>query len=70
MAVTSHRLRRHLGIKAEGLPQLPPQWTVVNDWEVGVTAPGNVIVVSMPSLLDPALAPDGHHVRAEGSEPL
>jgi phytoene dehydrogenase-like protein len=27
-----------------------------------IDAPGNVIVVSMPSLLDPSLAPTGRHV--------
>lgn len=53
----------HLGITGEGLEHLPPQWTVVNDWSRGIDAPGNVIVVSMPSKLDPALAPARHHVR-------
>lgn len=35
--------------------------------------PGNVIVVSVPSLLDPSLAPDGHHVihaYTAGNEPF
>ena len=62
----------HLGIRAEGLDELPPQWTVVNDWDVGIDAPGNVIVVSMPSKLDPGLAPPGYHVihaYGAGNEP-
>ena len=53
----------HLGIDAAGLPDnLPPQWTVAQDWSLPIDAPGNVIVVSVPSLLDPSLAPPGRHV--------
>ena len=46
---------------------------VVNSWDVPIDAPGNVIVVSVPSLLDPSLAPDGHHVihaYTAGNEPF
>ena len=63
----------HLGVRADALPtDLPPQWTVVNSWDVPIDAPGNVIVVSVPSLLDPDLAPPGHHVihaYTAGNEP-
>lgn len=63
----------HLGVKADVLPKdLPPQWTVVNDWNVPIDHPGNVIVVSMPSKLDPDLAPEGYHVihaYTAGNEP-
>mmetsp|Transcript_25062 Transcript_25062/g.83337 ORF Transcript_25062/g.83337 Transcript_25062/m.83337 type:complete len:239 (+) Transcript_25062:1369-2085(+) len=53
----------HLGVRADAMPpDLPPQWTVVNSWDVPIDAPGNVIVVSVPSILDPSLAPEGHHV--------
>ena len=50
----------------------PPQWTVVRDWSLGIDAPGNVVVVSVPSKLDPSLAPEGHHVihaYTAGNEP-
>jgi len=64
----------HLGVKADVMPaDLPPQWTVVNSWDVPIDAPGNVIVVSVPSLLDPSLAPEGHHVihaYTAGNEPF
>jgi len=64
----------HLGVKADCMPaDLPPQWTVVNSWDVPIDAPGNVIVVSVPSLLDPSLAPEGHHVihaYTAGNEPF
>ena len=63
----------HLGVKADVMPKdLPPQWTVVNSWDVPIDAPGNVIVVSVPSLLDPSLAPDGYHTihaYTAGNEP-
>ena len=50
----------------------PAQWTVVRDWELGIDAPGNVVVVSCPSKLDPSLAPPGYHVihaYGAGNEP-
>jgi phytoene dehydrogenase-like protein len=52
----------HLGIDAEGLPSdLACHHLVVNDWESGVAAPQNVVAISIPSLLDPSLAPPGKH---------
>jgi len=64
----------HLGVRADALPKdLPPQWTVVNSWDVPIDHPGNVIVVSVPSLLDPSLAPEGHHcihAYTAGNEPF
>ena len=45
---------------------------IVNDWEKGVTAPQNVVVVSIPSVLDPSLAPPRKHnihVYTPGNEP-
>jgi phytoene dehydrogenase-like protein len=63
----------HLGIDAQGLPpNLACHYIVVNDWEKGVTAPQNVVLVSIPSLLDPSLAPSGKHVihvYTPGNEP-
>ena len=63
----------HLGINAEGLPpDLACHYIVVNDWEKGVTAPQNVVLVSIPSLLDSSLAPPGKHVihaYTPGNEP-
>lgn len=47
-------------------------YIVVNDWELGITAPQNVVVISIPSILDPSLAPPGKHVihvYTPGNEP-
>ena len=57
----------HAGIDASALPKeaseaLPAQWVVVDSWERGVEAPRNVVLVSVPSLLDPSLAPTGKHI--------
>src|SRR5579883_121687 len=52
----------HLGIDAAGLPpDLECHYLIVNDWDVGVDAPQNVVAVSIPSVLDPDLAPPGKH---------
>ena len=63
----------HLGIDAKDLPtDLQCHYILVNDWEKGVTAPQNVVVVSIPTVLDPSLAPPGKHVihvYTPGNEP-
>ncbi|HEY9764249.1 MAG TPA: NAD(P)/FAD-dependent oxidoreductase [Trichocoleus sp.] len=63
----------HLGIDGTGLPpNLACHYIVVNDWSRGVTAPQNVVLISIPSLLDPSLAPPGKqaiHVYTPGNEP-
>ena len=60
-------LHLHLGIDGSGLPTtpteaFPAQWASVADWGVGVDAPRNMVLVSMASMLDSSLAPDGCHV--------
>ena len=66
-------LHLHVGIDAADLPaDIAPQWTVCQSWQQPIDAPGNVIVVSVPSLLDPNLAPAGRHVvhaYTAGNEP-
>ncbi|NJN24293.1 MAG: carotene isomerase, partial [Acaryochloridaceae cyanobacterium RL_2_7] len=54
-------------------PNLDCHYIVVNDWESGVTAEQNVIAISIPSLLDPDLAPEGKHnvhVYTPATEPF
>lgn len=59
----------HAGIDAAGLPEkpsadFPAQWAVVRNWDgpEGVEDPRNIVLCSMPSLIDPSLAPEGKHV--------
>jgi phytoene dehydrogenase-like protein len=63
----------HLGINAKNIrADLACHYIYVKDWELGITAPQNVVLVSIPSLLDPSLAPDGKHVihvYTPGNEP-
>ncbi|NEZ57862.1 phytoene desaturase family protein [Adonisia turfae] len=62
----------HLGIDATGLDQLACHYIVVNDWSQGIDAPQNLVLISIPSVLDPNLAPDGKHtihVYTPGNEP-
>ncbi|MGG6268012.1 phytoene desaturase family protein [Leptolyngbya sp. AN03gr2] len=62
----------HLGIDAQGLDSIACHHIVVNDWDLGITAPQNVVLISIPSILDPSLAPPGKHaihVYTPGNEP-
>ncbi|ABA22285.1 Amine oxidase [Trichormus variabilis ATCC 29413] len=52
----------HLGIRADGLENLTGHHVVVNDSGVDITTPGNTCMISIPSVWDAALAPEGHHV--------
>ena len=64
----------HLGIDATGLPDdLEIHHIYVEDWDRGVTAEQNMVLVSIASVLDPSLAPEGKHVihaYTPGNEPL
>uniref|UniRef100_A0A2N9EJQ0 Amine oxidase domain-containing protein n=1 Tax=Fagus sylvatica TaxID=28930 RepID=A0A2N9EJQ0_FAGSY len=64
----------HLGFDAEGIREdLGIHHIVVNDWERGVDADQNVVLISVPSVLSPNLAPPGKHVLhayLPGTEPF
>ena len=55
-------LHWHVGLRGEGLDQLPMHHVWVGDWERGIGAERNMVVLSMPSLLDSSRAPAGHQV--------
>lgn len=63
----------HLGIDATHIrSDLACHYIVVNDWEKGITTPQNIVVISIPSVLDSSLAPSGKHVihaYTPGNEP-
>ena len=62
----------HLGIDATGLENLACHYIVVNDWGRGIDAAQNLVLISIPSMLDPGLAPAGKHtvhVYTPGNEP-
>lgn len=61
----------HVGIDAADL-DLDCHYIVVNDWEKGVAAAQNLVLISIPSVLDRNLAPPGKHaihVYTPGNEP-
>ncbi|VVB00006.1 unnamed protein product [Arabis nemorensis] len=64
----------HLGFDAEGIADdLEIHHIVVNDWDRGVDADQNVVLISVPSVLSPNLAPPGKHVLhayLPGTEPF
>ena len=55
-------LHWHVGLRGDGLDHLPVHHVWVGDWQRGIGAERNMVVLSMPSLLDPQLAPSGHHM--------
>lgn len=60
----------HLGIRAEGLEGLTGHHVVVHDATKDITEPGNTCMISIPSVWDANLAPEGHHtVHAYTLEP-
>lgn len=63
----------HLGIDATDIrADLACHYIVVNDWAKGINAPQNVVLISIPSVLDPSLAPPGKHTihaYTPGNEP-
>lgn len=52
----------HLGIRADGLEDLTGHHVVVHDSSQDITTPGNTCMISIPTVWDQNLAPEGHHV--------
>ncbi|MEM1310861.1 MAG: NAD(P)/FAD-dependent oxidoreductase [Cyanobacteria bacterium P01_H01_bin.153] len=52
----------HLGIDGTGLDDLAVHHVVVHSRDCDLDAPGNTCMISIPSVLDPNLAPPGKHV--------
>ncbi len=55
-------LHLHLGIKANGLENLTGHHVVVHDSNQDISVPGNTCMISISSVWDATLAPEGHHV--------
>jgi carotene isomerase len=52
----------HLGIQATGLENLTGHHVVVHNSNQDITVPGNTCMISIPTVWDSTLAPEGHHV--------
>lgn len=66
-------LHIHAGIDQSKVPEdLECHYCVVDDWSKPINHPGNVVIISIPSKLDPTLAPQNKHTihaYTAGSEP-
>jgi prolycopene isomerase len=52
----------HLGVKSDAIPSgLDCHHILLSDWET-MEQSGGTVFVSIPTLLDPSLAPPGHHI--------
>ncbi len=61
----------HLGIRTDGLEDVAIHHVVIQGSDAAITAPGNVCMVSIPTVLDPQQAPPGHHtIHAYTLEPF
>ena len=47
--------------EAMGGKDLLCHYMVVNDWDSGVDSEQNLVLISIPSVLDPSMAPEGMH---------
>ncbi|KAL9187997.1 hypothetical protein ACHAXT_006375 [Thalassiosira profunda] len=62
MEMTGSFMHLHLGIPSDGLPEdLDCHHSVLN-LEDDITAEQNLVIVSIPTIFDPSLAPEGYHV--------
>ena len=62
MSMTSSFMHLHLGIPKDGLPEaLECHHSVLNLTD-DVTAEQNMVIISIPTVFDPSLAPEGYHV--------
>lgn len=62
MEMTESFMHLHLGIPSDGLPaDIECHHSVLN-MEIDVTAEQNMVIISIPTVFDKSLAPDGYHV--------
>jgi phytoene dehydrogenase-like protein len=62
MCMTGSFMHLHLGIPKDGLPaDLECHHSVLN-FDMPITAEQNMVIISVPTVFDPSLAPDGYHV--------
>lgn len=72
LEMTPSFMHLHLGIKADGIEQavrdasggepLRIHYSVILDDFSQILLPRNMVIISFPTVLDPSLAPPGHHV--------
>jgi phytoene dehydrogenase-like protein len=62
MCMTGSFMHLHLGIPKDGLPDdLECHHSVLN-FDQNITAEQNMVIISIPTVFDPSLAPEGYHI--------
>jgi phytoene dehydrogenase-like protein len=63
MEMTGSFMHLHLGIPTDGLDDsdLELHYSVLN-FDIDVTAEQNLVIISIPTVVDPSLAPEGYHI--------
>jgi phytoene dehydrogenase-like protein len=61
MSLTRSFMHLHLGIPKDGLPELECHHSVLN-FDHPVTDEQNMSILSIPTVFDPSLAPEGYHI--------
>mmetsp|Transcript_8395 Transcript_8395/g.19039 ORF Transcript_8395/g.19039 Transcript_8395/m.19039 type:complete len:629 (+) Transcript_8395:1-1887(+) len=61
LCMTGSFMHLHLGIPADGLDDLECHHSVL-DFSLDITAEQNMVIISIPTVFDPDLAPDGYHI--------
>lgn len=62
MCITSSFMHLHLGIPKDGLPEDLECHHSVLDFSRDVVDEQNMVIISIPTVFDPSLAPEGYHV--------
>lgn len=62
MPITGSFMHLHLGIPKDGLPEDLECHHSVLDLDKDITAEQNMVIISIPTVFDPSLAPEGYHV--------
>ena len=62
MYMTGSFMHLHLGIPKDGLPEDLECHHSVLDFSKDITAEQNMVIISIPSVFDPSLSPEGYHV--------
>ncbi len=61
MEMTGSFMHLHLGIPKDGIEDLELHYSILN-FDLDVTAPQNLVIISIPTVVDPDLAPEGYHI--------
>jgi phytoene dehydrogenase-like protein len=63
MEMTGSFMHLHLGIPKDGIDEkdLELHYSVLN-FDLDVTAEQNLVIISIPTVVDPSLAPEGYHI--------